>query len=473
VATLPQRPPTRPRPPLVAAALSFIWPGLGQWYLGQPRRALLYGAPVLLLAIVLAVQLGAGLTVFAARLLDPAFSSIVLVGLVVLAAWRLLAILDAARSRDRRQALNGRSAVVLTALIAAVLATNGVVAYYAWSFYEAGSQIFVGSGASGGTGSTTTPSQIPASATLPTPTDDYNVGPFETPATAASRITVLFTGIDKTTTRDHSLNDTLLVVSVDPTTHKVVMVSFPRDLAGFPLFSGGTYAGKINSLMSYAAAHPDRFPDGPLPTLAKELTFLLGVPINYFAAIDIDGFQRMIEAVGPITIDVPQAVNDPTYGFQDGSVGFSISPGVHVLDTRLALAYVQSRHGDSDYSRAARQQQVLLALRAKLTDPAMIGNIPGLLTVAGQTIRTNFPVERLSEMLVLAQGLGTASTQQFVLKPPTYSVHPPMSTTGGTWLLRIRWNAVRQLSVDMFGSSSAFWTGQFTASGSPIAKQAP
>ena len=90
-----------------------------------------------------------------------------------------------------------------------------------------------------------------------------------------------------------------------------------------------------------------------------------------------------------------------------------MSAGKHHLDGRTALAYVRSRQGvgDNDFNRARRQQQVLLALREQLTKPENLPQIPGLLDAAGDTIRTNFPSERVGEMIDLAQRVDTDDRQ--------------------------------------------------------------
>ena len=93
------------------------------------------------------------------------------------------------------------------------------------------------------------------------------------------------------------------------------------------------------------------------------------MPIHYYAAIDLAGFRRMIDLVGGVTIDNPKPIIDPRYDWLDGRHGFELSAGKHKLNGANALAYVRSRQGvgDSDFTRARRQQQVLLALRSKLT----------------------------------------------------------------------------------------------------------
>jgi LCP family protein required for cell wall assembly len=451
--------PRRPQPgrnPAIATALSWLWPGLGQWYAGRARSAAVYALPMAIVVMIVLFQaLASGIDAFAASIIDPSVALTLLILIALFAVWRLLAMVDAVVITGGRKAFRGRAGAIFTALAALVLAVHGVAGYYAWSFYDAGSRIFVGEpNPDGNSGAS------PGSSDTPAPTDDYVATPFATPATENARITVLFTGIDHTASRTQSLTDTLLVVSVDPSTHSVAMVSFPRDIAQFQMYNGATYNGKINSLMSYAKAHPTQFPDGPLPTLVRELSFLLGTPIHYYAAIDIDGFRRIIDAVGGVDVNVQRAIQDARYDWLDGSpLGFFLSAGKHHMDGRLALAYVRSRYGvgDNDFTRAARQQQLLVALRQKLTNPAMLTKLPDILKVAGDTIRTNFPADRVDEMVALARGVDEAAIQRFVLQPPTYSIHPPTNSTGGTYILRLHMDALANLSLQLFGQDSSYW----------------
>ena len=239
-------------------------------------------------------------------------------------------------------------------------------------------------------------------------------------------MTFLLTGVDSGHDRAHALTDTLLVASLDRLTNKAVMLSIPRDISNFPLYSGGTFRGKINSLMSTAGNDPKRYPDGPVLTLTREIGYLIGVPINYYAAINLDGFQKMVDLVGGVDVDNPKVINDPRYDWFDGTSGFTLSPGVHHLNGRNALAYVRSRQGvgDSDFTRAARQQQVLVALRAKLGTAGLLEKLPDLLKVAGQTIRTDFPPGQVRDYLVLASGVSDKAIDRHVLGPP-YAIHPP------------------------------------------------
>jgi LCP family protein required for cell wall assembly len=443
----------------IAAVLSFLWPGAGQWYGGRSRAALLFAGPITVVIVLLVARIAGGLQSFAIEMIDPAFAMQMLFLIAVLAVWRIVALVEASYAIDRRRAFRGRPGVAIAVLVALVIASHGLAASYAWAFYQAGSRIFV-------------PNEPgPSPATTPGPTDLYQATPFATPEARDARITVLLTGIDHNPERTHSLTDTLLVLSFDPETGEAAMVSFPRDIAQFPLYSGGLYLDKINSLMTYAGKHPEDFPDGPLPTLAHELSYLLGIPIHYYAAIDLDGFEHLIDVAGGVDVTVERRIADSSYDWLDGSpTGFYLSAGEHHLNGRIALAFVRSRKGvgDNDFVRAARQQQLLLALRAKLLDPSMLPKLPELLDAASKTIRTNFPPDRINEMLALMERFDASRVQRYVLQPPTYSVHPPTNTTHGTYILRLHLDAIARLSVTLFGRDSDYWTDTFDPGGSPI-----
>lgn len=449
-----------PGSPSLAGFLSFLWPGLGQAWQGRRRSALLWALPPLAVIALVVVAAADGFVGFAAELLTPSVAITVFGLLVLLGLWRILAIVDAARFGVRR--VGAGTAAVVGVLVLATVAMHGVPAFYAFSVYDAGTRIFVAQspvstpspdGTTASPGVTDDPNDMDA-----TNADDFVARPEATPASKESRINVLVTGIDSGPTRSHALTDTLLVVSIDPLTKQVALVSFPRDIADFPLWDGRTFRGKINSLMSYARRHPDEFPDGAFPTLIKELGYLLGAPIHYYAAIDLNGFVRMIDLVGGVTVDNRRAINDPAYDWIDGSrPGFFLSAGKHKLDGKTALAYARSRQGvgDSDFTRARRQQEILLALRQKLVRPENVARIPALLEAAGDSVRTNFPQDRVGEMVELAQGVSADGVRQYVLGPP-YAQRPPAGQSGGTYKLWLDMDRLAALSIKLFGDESRY-----------------
>ncbi len=440
------------RSPALAALLSFLWPGLGQWYGGRPRTAVLFAVPIVALFLLLLAWLAGGMERAVFDLLVPSVAVTFIVLTVLAGIWRTAALIHAALLTGGRPAIRrasvGGAVVVLTLLVAV---THLWAVTVAWSFYEASGRMFVPPVAG-------PPVVEPIGSAAPTPTDAFQATPNVTPETKSSRINILVTGIDSSETRNHALTDTLIVVSVDPETGSVAMVSFPRDIAGFTMSNGKRFPGKINALMTEADKDPAKYPDGGLPTLIRELGYLLGVPIHYYAAVDLEGFARLIDAVGGVVVDNPRAINDPAYGgWTDGRIGFSLSAGVHRLKGEVALAYARSRRGagDNDFTRARRQQQLLVALRDRLTDPALLPKMASIIDAGSRVVQTNFPQDRLGEMLTISQSLdGDDKIRRIVLGPP-YAKNPPAGTPGGYQLV-LDMDRLAKLSIDLFGNDSRY-----------------
>ena len=416
--------------------------------MGRGRAGLTFAIPVVIAIAALLLQAFDGIAQFAVQLFSPSAALTIFILVVLIGIWRLIALADLLVGLPLHRKSQGLAVAVGLSVV--IVVSHLWVGYVTWAFYDAGSKIFVEAG----------PEEAPtATAGIAGATSDseYLATPVATPETPVERINILLTGVDSAEERNHALTDTIIVVSVDPKTHDVAMISFPRDIARFELWDGRIFNGKINSLMTQARLHPDQYPDGPLPTLIKELSFLLGAPIHYYAAVDLAGFRKMIDAVGGVEVNVAKAMNDQRYDWMDGRRGFQISTGVHLLDGENALAYVRSRFspGDNDFNRSRRQQQVLVALRNKLTSPEMLPKIPELVGVAGDTIRTNFPTDRLDEMVSIATEIDTENIVQKVLGPP-YALHPPTNTTGGTYILVLDMERLAKLSIEIFGDQSAY-----------------
>jgi LCP family protein required for cell wall assembly len=445
------------RSPLKAALLSFLWPGLGQLYLGQRFAALVFAIPALAVAVWAALELRQGMLMIAASMLDETYAFTVLTLAALIGVWRGAAIVHAyfaARPTKRLWALDG---AVLSVLLVSIVAMHGVVAVDARSFYDLDRTL----AQSGENEPTPDPTELPTvrptwlavetvAATLPTPS------PSPVPPPPSDRVTVLLTGVDFIEGRHHHLNDSIMVVSVNTKTGKVAMVSVPRDVAGFPLYWGG-YASSLLKINRFYAAVQSKdviAPDPPRTALIKQVAYLIGIPIDYYAEIDMDGFRQLVDLVGGVDVVNPKAINDPF-------TGTILPAGPLHLDGATALKYVRSREGsgDNDYTRSGRQQDVLVALEQKMASPAVLPQLPELLGLAGRTIQTDFPLKTARSYVSLAQSLGEDDITQCVLGPP-YAKHPSSIYTKGVWTLRLDQRKVAGLSVYLFGKQSRYygWT---------------
>ncbi len=443
----------------VAGALSFVWPGLGQWYAGRQRRAIELAIPVLVVGLVGITMLAGGVERLVISLLDGATALSLVLAIAAVGAWRLLALAEPIVVAGGPKVVRRADLAIVGGLAVGVVAMHLALGSISWSFYRAGQAIFDPGPIAGG------PSPAPSDGASEAPGT-----PFATPPTGESRINVLLTGIDSGAQRTQALTDTMIIASLDPASGGTSMVSFPRDIARFELYNGGTYAGKLNSLMSYAGRHPEAFPEGGLPALMRQLGSMLGIPIHYYAAVNLDGFVELVDAMGGVTITYPRDIDDFTYaGWNDGRVGFHLAAGTHDLDGQMALAFVRSRKaaGENDFTRAARQQLLLQAVRRQLTDPAMVPRLPAILDAAAKTLRTNFPSGRVAEMLDISRSVNDAATEKVVLGPP-YSFHPPTNTTGGIYILLLDIAKVEALSIELYGTDSAYWSATAVPSGAPV-----
>ena len=387
---------------LAAAALSALIPGLGQLFNGRRRLALLFLIPSLLLLVgALLLVRSQSPARLAAWALSPQVMGSLLTLNVVLMVWRLTASAQAFLD-TRRSGPTGRLGIVgIVAIAIAIVIPHLVVYRYGTALADTFDKVFAGEVLGARSVAGVRPDAVPGE---------------------QERINVLLVGVDNRAKRTANLTDTMMVASLDPVGHTVSIVSIPRDLVDAPLGDGNTFGPKLNSLLHYANNHPEEFPQGGMRTLEDAVGALLGIPIHYFARIDFAGFIRMVDAVGGVDVTVDKGFDDPTYdGFGVGDKGFSITAGKHHLDGATALAYARSRKGagQSDFTRQARQQQILIALRNQATaGGSLLFELPSLLDAVGDTIRSDVPVDRLPALAAILEEVGRKDVTNVVIRAP-------------------------------------------------------
>ncbi len=456
--------------PLGASLLSYLLPGLGQLAIGRGRWALFFLVPSLLGLGWIAVQLGQGLAWFGLSLFDDSFVAPLVAIVAFLGIWRVLAVGHAYLTAPGRRRWPRVERALIAVLVLSIVATHLLAIAGAWAVYSAGAAVNANdmlsdtSLAGGPTfGASATPTPLPTStagntpANTPTSTSTFVPSAASEPSPAPSptypsnpnRITFLLIGVDFMPGRSHALSDTMILATLDVHTNKATLISVPRDTADFALYYGGSAGSefKLNDLMTAASSPSFGSPDSGVETLTKEIGFLVGLPIDYYAAVDLDGFVAMVQAIGGVDVNVTTAVNDPF-------TGTYVPKGLIHMDGHLALKYARSRESSSDYARSSRQQDLLVALARKVVTPEIVPELPQLLSLAGTTIATDFPMKYARNFVSAFRRVGTPT--QCVLGPP-YSYHPDSSTTGGTWTSRLDIDRVAGLSVYLFGSESLYY----------------
>ena len=219
------------------------------------------------------------------------------------------------------------------------------------------------------------------------------------PVANNGRLTILLMGIDtrSNTISDPSRTDVITLITIDPISNTAALLSIPRDL--YVPLPNLNMQDRINTAYFYGQYY--KVPGGAAAYAMQTIGWNLGIPINKYAIIDFEGFKKVVDAVGGVDIDVPHEIIDDAYPTPDyGTERLDIPAGRVHMDGDLALKYVRTRHGDSDFGRLQRQQQVMLAIRDKALSIGSIGKVPETLNAVGDSLETDLS---LPEILALAK----------------------------------------------------------------------
>lgn len=260
------------------------------------------------------------------------------------------------------------------------------------------------------------------------------------------RINILLLGIDRRVIEEGPCRtDTMIVASIDPENKSASMLSIPRDL--WVLIPDYNVHNRINSahLLGEAKGYP-----GGGPALAKKtVQYTLGIPIHYYVRINFAGFARIVDELGGITLNVEQHIHDEK--FPDENYGYmtvDIPAGVQKMDGTTALQYARVRHGSSDFHRARRQQQVLLAIKDKaLSLDIPLTRIPALLRALDDSLDTDLSLADLETLARLVREIRPEKIRNAVIDE---TMTTPTQTPEGWDVLIADPERIRQLVSEIF-----------------------
>jgi LCP family protein required for cell wall assembly len=223
-----------------------------------------------------------------------------------------------------------------------------------------------------------------------------------------SRVTVLVMGIDKRPGEEGTgfRADSLILVSMDPVTQRVGMLSIPRDLR-VPI-PGREGLQPINA--AYVFGELERPGFGPRLT-ADTVQYNLGMQIDHYVVLSFEAVINLIDAIGGITVDVPVTIDDDQFPdlYTFGYDPLHISAGRHDMDGELALKYARTRHQDSDFDRTRRQQQVVMAIRDRVLRPEMLPELvakaPIIWDEVSKGVITDIPFDQLLSLAWFAKDI--------------------------------------------------------------------
>lgn len=231
------------------------------------------------------------------------------------------------------------------------------------------------------------------------------------------RINILLVGLAGKNYPGANLTDSIIIASINPKTWQTALLSIPRDL--YVQIPETKFYTKINAL--YARSEDtDATGKSGIEDLKCALTEITGQPIDYYIALDFDGFRQIIDELGGVKIQVPKDLHDerypgPNYSYET----FDIQKGLQHLDGATALKYARTRHDeDGDFGRAYRQQLILETARSKAFSLETILDLPAinsLLDTLEEHLRTDIQLDELNSFVDIVKKIDTHTTVNKVL----------------------------------------------------------
>lgn len=260
------------------------------------------------------------------------------------------------------------------------------------------------------------------------------VFPTDPPAAAAPDgaalphpLNVLLMGTDAGPDRTGARTDTIIVASVDTRSATTTLFALPRNIAHAPFPPGSPARARfpdgfhdrrapgsgdrlLNNVAEYGRSHPELSPAGPtadrgVNLLMSSVSTMLGLPLEHYVTVDMDGLAALIDALGGVTVDVgpePLPIGGVTYGGRRATPDGYVPAGVQHLDGEQALWFARSRRDSDDYDRMARQRCLISAVLSQKRPADVVARFRSIASAAAASITTNVPQAMLPALLELA-----------------------------------------------------------------------
>ena len=206
------------------------------------------------------------------------------------------------------------------------------------------------------------------------------------------------------------LSDTIMVISLEPKTGKIALISIPRDL--YVEMPHHNFKNKINEV--YVHGIEDENWKKGLKYSEEAIADVTGLDIHYATSVDFKAFKEIIDTFGGVTITLDKPFSERNQ-FAEGII--ELPAGRQVIDGDTALLFVRARFSTSDFDRAKRQQQVLLAIKEKAFSLGVLSNpakIISILNSLGNHVKTDAELWEIKELIVLMQKINTTDVKRKV-----------------------------------------------------------
>ncbi|GAB3266097.1 hypothetical protein GCM10027425_32180 [Alteromonas gracilis] len=252
----------------------------------------------------------------------------------------------------------------------------------------------------------------------------------------AGRYNVLLLGGDSGVTRWGMRPDSLTVASIDAETGSTVLFGLPRNMQNFPFAEGSVMAEQfpngfdcehceLNSLFTWAMDNQELFEGSANPGVEatkQAVEGITGLPINYYAMVNMKGFRHLVDAVGGVELNVRDRIPKGALGDFDGEY---IEPGVQRLNGEDTLWFARSRMEADDYSRMARQKCVMSAMLTQLNPQTAVLRFGEIAKASKSMVSTDVPASDLDTFMDLALKARAKPLRTVSFVPPLIETYQP------------------------------------------------
>ena len=202
---------------------------------------------------------------------------------------------------------------------------------------------------------------------------------------AKDKATIMIMGVDERED-DVGRSDTLMVATIDPVRNEASLLSIPRDTRVAIPRNG---YDKINAAYAY----------GGEKLTQRTVEDFLGVRIDHYVIINTHAFQKIIDAIGGIDINVEKRMYYEDPWDDDGGLIIDLRPGMQHMDGKTAVTYVRYRDEEGDIGRVKRQQKFMRACVDAVTTPAILPRLPGIISSVIDSVKTDLSVRQMLEFI--------------------------------------------------------------------------
>ena len=203
--------------------------------------------------------------------------------------------------------------------------------------------------------------------------------------TAKDKATIMIMGVDERSD-DVGRSDTLMVATIDPARKEAALLSIPRDTRVAIPRNG---YDKINAAYAY----------GGEQLTQRTVEDFLGIRIDHYIIVNIHAFQKIVDAIGGIDIDVEKRMYYEDPWDDDGGLIIDLRPGMQHMDGKTAVTYVRYRDEEGDIGRVKRQQKFMRACMDAVTTPAILPRLPGIIASVIDSVKTDLSVRQMLEFI--------------------------------------------------------------------------